>query len=375
MISLEDGTLKGPGADFLLNEAKGTQFVALGEQHFNRDIPKITTALFKALQSRYGFQYLATEYGAFPIRLLVEKPYRGNVDKITEHIKAYPFSLAFDSDQDLEMLADIGALSKAKGRPIWGLDQDFGAVAPLEFLLKRAKTEQGRAATQKLLDKARAIEAKREREHFMAGHAKAEDFRDLRLAYGPKPGSEEDTVLSQLALSQEVYAYYDGNGPNGEPVGRLNNLVREENMKDLFMEEYRLAQRRCDRLPKVILKFGQWHLYRGMSPGTIFPTGNMISEFAKTNGMNSLHINFVAHTTTELPDDNAYLNVIKPFLKATSLSEWALYDMRPLRNYYHAGLLPPLGTNFLRNSMGFDFMWVLGGSQRATTTRAGRANP
>src|SRR5687768_10202843 len=59
LLQLKNGALEGPGADFILAEAAEAQFVALGEEHNTTEIPELTTALFRTLQDRYGFRFLA----------------------------------------------------------------------------------------------------------------------------------------------------------------------------------------------------------------------------------------------------------------------------------------------------------------------------
>ena len=63
-IAIEDGALRGPGAAFLASAAAGTQFVALGEAHNNREIPQFATALFRLLHEREGFEFLILEHVA-----------------------------------------------------------------------------------------------------------------------------------------------------------------------------------------------------------------------------------------------------------------------------------------------------------------------
>jgi hypothetical protein len=369
-IRLEDGLLVGPGGDFLRRETRNVQFVGLGERHFNRDIPAITTALFRDLQRLHGFEYLAVENSPLAMRTFSQRPHRGSLDQMLSYVRKYPYAIAFNNDQEIEMLAEISRLSKARSRPIWGLDQEFGALHALDFLHSRATRESQRRAVERLRPRVAEVEEgpRSQESHWMSRHARAVDFERLRTEYAPAEGSEEEFVIRQLALSQEIYSYFPGTGPSGEPVGRLNNYVREENMKALFVDEYRRAQQRGDATPKVILKFGQWHLYRGLSPGGIYPLGNFASEFAKYNRMESLNIFFAIQSGEELPDEPNW-NALRPFIDATKVDEWALYDLRPLRNYWFAGLLPINTAPFSRLVNGFDLVFVLGGSQPATTDR------
>jgi hypothetical protein len=363
-VTIEQNALAGPGAKFLIEEAGRAQFVALGERHFNADIPSITTLLFLALQKEHGFQYLAVENGPVATRRLVEKPYRADLQQTVGYLKRFPFAIAFNSDQDLAMMVDVTRASKARGRPLWGVDQEFGVLHVLEELDRTAKTPAQRQAVERLRSLSKGAESKRDSVHFLSGASTQEQFEQLRKEFSPGPGSFEDFAIRQMALSQEIYSYYR-RAEQGEPVGRLNNYVREENMKDLFMEEYRYAQQRGDRLPKAVLKYGQWHLYRGLSPGSIFPLGNFVSEFAKSNGMESLHVFFTVRPPHEelAKDEWAQL---RPFFAAAQ-EGWALIDMRPLRNYWHAGRIPSINAEFRRLIFGYDFVFVMNENRPATT--------
>ena len=75
-IELQDGELKGPGADLILKEASGAQFVALGEEHNNAVIPDITTALFSSLHERYDYQFFMTEQDPVMMETISKAPVR-----------------------------------------------------------------------------------------------------------------------------------------------------------------------------------------------------------------------------------------------------------------------------------------------------------
>lgn len=366
-IKLDDGRLEGPGLDFLTRAASNAQFVALAEQHFTSDIPKISSALFDHLQAKHGFQYACVEFGPVAIRSMMEPPFRGDSEKSFEYANRYPYALAFNSDQEVEFLAHVGKQSRGKGRPVWGVDQEFGATHVLDEVASSLNRVEAKKAIEDMRLGASAHEKARGAtgsEHFMSGSSPT-DFETLIKAVGPNPGSKEMFGLEQLRHSSEVYSYYH-RANNGEPVGRLNNYVREEMMKTLFMEEYRLAQSKGDALPKVMLKFGHWHIYRGLSPGSIFPLGNFVSEFAKSNDMESLHIAFMAATEEQLKENSEYL---RPFVKARGDSEWVLLDLRPLRNYWHAGLIPSGNNSFRRTLFGFDVLFMMKSVSKGTTTR------
>lgn len=53
-LVLENGALSGPGAELILSEAKGAQFVMLGEPHNTDQVNALASALFKALHEASG---------------------------------------------------------------------------------------------------------------------------------------------------------------------------------------------------------------------------------------------------------------------------------------------------------------------------------
>lgn len=363
-IKAENGKLVGPGMDFLMKATDNAQFFALGEAHFNMEIPQIATMLFQGLQERHGFNYLAIESGTAVIDMLNEQPYRGDVVKTQDFAHRYPYGLTFDSDQEAQMIADVIRISKGKGHPAWGLDQEFGAVPVLDRLRLKAPNEAARQAIDSLRAKAIKFESERGEVHFMARESDEADFRRLRDTYAATPNSWEAYAIEQLAKSQEIYNYYR-RGERGEPTYYLNNYVREENMKDLFVRGYREAQRRGDKLPKVLLKFGQYHLYRGQSPTLVLTLGNFLSELAKSNGMTSFHVYCALNKPSDQIADKKY-DFIRPFLSASGQDEWSVVDLRPLRPLWYGGLVPSIDVEFRRLILGYDAVLVLGNSHSAT---------
>lgn len=363
----DNGRLTGPGEEFLIREAKNAQFVGLGENHMRMEIPQITTMLFRDLQSHYDFQHLAMESAVVATGLLNGSPYRGNVEQIRAFARRYPYGLTFRTDQETQMIADVGGASHARSHPIWGLDQEFGVMPILDLLQPKAKTDQARQAVQQLRDKVAPFEAKRPGTFFLGDIASADDFIQLKKGFDPKPGSDEEFMIDQLAKSQEIYNYYRL-AVKGEPTGWKNCWVREDNMKDLFMREYRDAQKRGEKLPKAVLKFGQYHLYRGLNPSLDLSTGNFVSDLAKSNGMAYLNVFFTLHNSEVVPADHGY-DFLRPFLERCDTKAWTVIDLRPIRDYYVANQLPPQNGEFVRMVFGFDALFVLGSSKPATTEK------
>lgn len=247
-LRLRDGSLEGPGAEVLLREAAGAQFLVLGEEHNVVEIPELVTALMAALEPRAGYHYIALEQDPVTMGAASRAPLRGHLDSLAVFARRYPHAYTFVSDQELAMIAAAGADSRGRGDPIWGLDQSFGATYALDRLLAISEghsSPEARALAARYRDSAAVKERVRDLEtfHYMVA-AKAEDFARLDSAFAPPPGSEAAFILDNLVRSDRIFRNWR--------EGRLydNGYEREEQMKRLFIDEYRRAQALDHTVPK-----------------------------------------------------------------------------------------------------------------------------
>ena len=367
-LTLDGTSISGPAADFILRAAAPSQFVTIGEEHNVAEVAQFSAALFRVLHERYGFNHFADEQDVWMCAAVSRPPLRGDFDRIAALQRKYPNAFTFQGREEMAMLADIGRVSTAKSDPIWGLDQLFGALHVLEALLPLAPNERSRARTRELIEAARTYEAKRYTEgaRYISNIAKLDDYLALKRLYAPKAGSEAEFLLDQLVISVRVYTNYQLAAKEKKPTGYESNREREENMKTLFMRGYRAAERSEHALPKVLLKFGHWHLYRGMNLGSVFTLGNFVSDLATSNGMQSFGI-------AVLLDDGAGSSRdllkrapwAKPFVDASS-GPWTVIDLRPMRPYAHDRRLGTIDPELWRLLFGFDAVLVGHGAHAAT---------
>jgi hypothetical protein len=100
---------------------------------------------------------------------------------------------------------------------------------------------------------------------------------------------------------------------------------REALMKTRFAGEYaRMAADGGD--PRVLLKFGAFHIYRAINPAGGHGIGNYVAEFAARQKTRSLHIRLMA--ASEKDPRSRYLLA---FLKNQLPADWTLFDLRALR--------------------------------------------
>ena len=357
-VALRNGTLEGEGAAFLRDEARDAQFFMIAESHYVGEIPPFTAAWFNELHRTNGVNHFAIEYGPVIGRMLSAPGVRGNRQATFRLGARYPHAFQFWNDEELEAIVQMNA-------PVWGLDNEWGALHALDRLVRLATTDAARRAARTLAERVRAVEGTRpfemaQVERFISGADSAE-FDRLRDAFRPRRGSEAAELIDALELSNRIYLMNAAPG-----LGYRSNLEREEYMKRQFMQHYRRAQARGERLPKVLLKFGSNHGGKWVSRTNVHTIGNFLHEFAIANGTRSFHL--VAWLVNEpdtywsLTEEAAYV----PLGRAGDPKGWYLVDFRPLRPLAHAGRLRMLSPELRQAIFGYDAVLLIGSGTRGT---------
>ncbi len=352
-LVLEDGRLKGAGADLLFKEAETSQFFLIAEDHGIMELPQFTAALFRQIKS-YGYNHFATEAGPITARLLerLAASPRSQQD-FAEFNHRNPFSLPFYFwKEEAGLLETVVNSPGRKAKTIWGLDQEFVMSAKLHLkrLVELAPNRQARRVVEEYNQKAqtefsRMVESKNPSIVFLASAAE-EDFKKLSAALNAKPGSEAAEILDELKESWEIYTkQFHGQ------VYEANDQ-RAQLMKRHFMRYYNEALREEESPPKVLFKFGMNHMKRGRSFINVFDVGSFVPDLAFTNGTKSFHLLVIGAGGTQntyLPfvgneaDKNKKYDVVrvlkdyasadvKPLIASAAKDKtWAVIDLRPFR--------------------------------------------
>jgi erythromycin esterase-like protein len=362
-ITLSNGLLSGPGADLLMRAAGGAQFFVIGEQHNAKEIPEFTSALFCHLSRTQGFRYLALEQDPVAVARASAAPLRGRLDEIARYARRYPAAFTFRTDEELAMIAEAGKVHKGS-RPVWGLDQVFGATHVLDRLVEIAADARTRARTALLADEVRRVETQQlaKNARFMIPDTeKSTEFLALPLFYRRTRGSEADLLISQLFKSLDIYRDWFLAARHGQLTRYRQSFEREENMKHLFMANYEAVWKGGQKPPRVLLKFGHNHSIRGANRSGILTLGNFVSEFAKSNGLGSFHLAIYANN-----DQPGYYDILStdpdygPLMRTASPRQWAVIDLRPLRARAFSGLILGLTHEQRDLIFGFDAVLLIG---------------
>lgn len=367
-VKLENGKLSGKGAGFILQETEGVQFVVLGEQHNNREIPQLTSALFSLLNERRGFKFLALEQDPLTCRLISGSPLVGNEENIVGYARENPNSFTFITDQELEMIARAGRISDAHSNRIWGLDQVFGPIHGLQQLLPKLSADKDKGAVLEMVSKLKALQAAKSAKferYTIADAMEEQGFVELLQQLKAQKDPTARFIVSQMLISADIYRKNISAG-KGQLTGLASNVEREENMKRLMLLEYRNAVKKGERLPRVLFKFGHYHAIRGRGWSNIYTLGNFVSEFAKSNDRESFHIAvYINNSEGDYSVLSSYPDY-RPLAAASPEEQWTVLDLRPLRKYIHAGKLEGGNPELTRIAFGFDAALIIGGGKPGT---------
>lgn len=370
-----DGELRGPGADFLLEEGRAAQFFLMGEEHGVAEIPEISAALFRDLAPA-GYRHLAIEIGpslADTLEGLVRGP--DPEEALTAFYRDHPpGALFFSLRPDADMLIEAVRSARGTRDVLWGLDYD---ILGDRYALRRLAALAPDSAAQAAADRALAVA-----DSFFRAAREAGDlsrvfmFRGpdsvlerVREAYDPAPGSETDRILEELQETLTInHLFMDGK--NYE-----SNQRRAALLKRNFHEAYRWAVRAGEDRPRVFFRFGGYHMMRGRNFNDAFDLGTAASALAVSNESRSFGVMAIGGPGTRhaVVDGETFgwkaaeLDVARapwarPLVRAAGGDGFQVLDLRPLRPLEHAGKLGDLSPRLARLIYAFDAVVVLNGS-------------
>lgn len=333
--------LSGPGLDFLIREGRASDFFLLGESHLVREIPLLTERLTRELRPA-GYELFAIETGPLTTEWMVERLEAGGVPAFKEVVATMPFTLPFyEQREEAELLAS--ALDD--GYRVVGLDQEF--VGSGRYWLARLAELAPSEAARRMVAEWQEVEGRAIR-YFMRTQKSdsalyqlrtAEEFAALGEAF---EGSDEGRrIVDAMATSAHIYqlwrtANYENNRERVAYMKR--NLVEE---LERWEDEARTgAPAMGDTPPRVFMKFGSYHMGRGLSPANQYDLGNLAQELAVVRGGRSLHVQAVA--VGRRGEDGSFDRWLEPdsewgpILEQMTEGPWTVFDLRPLRAWFHS---------------------------------------
>ncbi len=380
-LILKDGRFSGPGARVLEKALGESQFVAIGEEHATEQVPAFTSAVCDVL-GPLGFHTKVVEVG--PRAMEAVQPWIGSKssrEQFAQFEKKFPDTIAFLNLQpELDLLSHCAASSQGGQFQAWGLDQEFMGASGylLTGLLETHPGKQATAEAERLLAKneeaqKKAAQSGNPGEHFMMSATDAE-LAGLHELLKTEGDAKAQALFGDLMESREIY--YKNSTASDE-----SNRQRALLMKRNFVRDYQTTVRAEGAVPKMLFKFGDWHLYKGFNPLQNNDIGNMVAELADGLGMKSLHIAVLAVKGTRLRfagigrpyqpetfrmlDDKDY-QFLRPMVDHLEPAGWTLFDLRAIRKTAVRG---SLDRDMERLVLGYDLLILIPDSTAATQIR------
>jgi hypothetical protein len=354
-LTLQHGALAGPAAGELQTAIASSRYVLIGEDHMSREIPQFTAAVCAAMAPD-GLDGMAIETAPQATAFIAAHLVDGSAaDRLAALITKYPDSVAF-----LNMRNEAHLVTQcARGAPpgsfhLWGLDQEFlGAAGWLLEMISQQKLSPEAASTVSRLraEEARdADDARRTGSPLALFLVAANDNELSQAALVLRRGGDAtaNRLFSELVASHDLYAAHAGHRADSNRARGL--LLKQTLLADL-------QQRAASKPPRVLIKFGESHLYKGFNDLHQRDLGNFVAELADGQGLQALHIAvlgadgsrlryggyarppLVDHFSLATDKDYAW---IKPAVDALLPSGWTVFDLRKLR---------------LRNDLALDVAW------------------
>ena len=344
-LSVRDGQLSGTGAQVLRSAIAQSRFVLLGEDHGLAQTPELGAAICNAA-GRERFHTMAIEEG--PLAAAELENLSRRQDGLSQ---LAAFARRFNvhkSREEFEMLQQCARAAEGEFH-LWGLSQEgLGAGGLiLSRILESPLGEASRSAMRQLFQKnedayRKALESGRIADLFML----SADDQDLArgAAVLQRDGNPEaQSLFASLIESHEIN--------RTSPADYDNARRRERLMKTRLAAHYARAARTAATPPRVLLKFGALHVYRGLNPVRGKGIGNYVAEFAEGQGAQSLHIRVLAvkgsqpiYPRVGQPaqlrpfnlEDDPRSHYLQPILSNRLQSDWTLFDLRPVRRDFNA---------------------------------------
>jgi hypothetical protein len=350
-LRLDNGKFAGSAAPVIESAIAHAQYVLIGEDHITREIPQFTAAVCD-LMGPQGLSAMAIEVG--PLAADFVSSSFGKPDRLAAMAaltRQYPNSVAFvDIRQENDLAAHCAEAAHVPHFHLWGLDQEF--VGSSGWLLDQI------LATHPGPDATAAITRLKSEEQQDAAVAKAGDPSKLFLFAATDSKLAEvaavlkrdanpaaNAIFRELVESHEIYL----KNMQGSPE---SNSQRARLLKNNFRSDMEKAG---DYPQKVLVKFGDWHLYKGLNPLHERDLGNYIAEIADGQGSSSLHICVLGAKGTHrlftgydqptklenfVMDEDPDYRWLKPAIDNQVSGAWTLYDLRKLRFAKFATLDP-----------------------------------
>ena len=374
-LNVRDGQLSGTGLAVLQNAVAGAQFVLIGEDHGIAQIPQFVGAVCD-MTGPEGFHTMAVETGPLASEELQRWVARDDGRaQLIEFEKKFPETIAFyNFKEEYDLLSRCAGSAQGSNFHVWGLDQELMGSSGL-ILTRILETHPGgeaTAETQRLLQEndeahAAAVKSGSPGDIFMMSISD-HDVNRLRDLLYKQGNATSQALMNALNQSRDIYQ------KNMNGSGFDSNRERALLMKANFVSDYNKATEAEGKPPKVLFKFGAWHMYKGINPLHNNDMGNFVAELADGQGAKSLHVLILGVKGSQLrfagigrpfqpanfslaDDQDSDFLFLKPLFNNLEAKGWTMFDLRGLRKGF--GSLESVDKEMERMIFGYDLLVLI----------------
>jgi hypothetical protein len=343
----EGSSFIGEGWDKIMTQAKASDFVLIGEDHFTNEIPYF----FSALTSQIKFDNFFCEIDPYLANILQKNIKDFSAPEFDKYIAEYSNSLSFFSlSPELGLLKQI-VNSKTN---IYGLDQIFLTSDRVicNDLQQKTKNSKAKKIYASIIDSSKiylqAFIKNNNKPFYLFTDNFQKQLTELSLLDLSK---EEKEIIEAMKLSAKIYK-------------EQNHHLRIQLMKNQLMKvnpEWTGE--------KNLFKFGAIHLAKGESLLKIYDIGNLVNNIADSKFKSSLNILIIEKSGTlgapfGLPeqhvDENSNsLKEFSPLFKAVNGEQWHCFDLMPLREALENEKIIVKDKKISRIIKGYDFLVII----------------
>jgi hypothetical protein len=198
--------------------------------------------------------------------------------------------------------------------------------------------------------------------------ASDDELNRLRDALRDEGNTTSQALFDSLLESRQIYKK-NMDGHNAE-----SNRQRALLMKHNFVANYERATNKGASAPKIILKFGAWHMFKGVNPLLNNDLGNYVTELADGQGTSSVRILILGVNGDQLrfagigrlpapaplnlaEDKDSDFLYLKPMFNNLLADGFTVFDLRGFRPGFRS--VGPVDREMERLIFGYDFLVLI----------------
>lgn len=338
----------GEGWAKILNQAKGSSNVLVGEDHFTNETPFFVNALATQIK----FDNFFCEIDPFTATILQDKIKHLPAWELEKYVADYgsTFSFyAFNPEFDL-----LKQLTKSN-TIINGTDQILlvGDRLICNELQKSTKSKAAKNIYERIKNNSRLYFDNFLKDQSKPFYLLTPDFeKNLDELSALKLSDYEVKIIAALRLSVKIYK-------------SQSNHLRIQLMKNQLMQSYQQWQNK-----KNLFKYGANHVSKGEGLMQIYDIGNLVNNVADSQFGKSFHVMvlgisgeqaspFKGFPAEKIDGNSSILKALNPIVKMVEGQQWYCFDMLPLQEAIEAGTLSVKNMKMKRIIKGYDMLVII----------------